>query len=67
MDREFVREQLYERYLAPTRKQRENYMGIEIEMPILNLEKQAVDFDVIHNITDCFMKYFRFSVSYCKY
>lgn len=60
MDREFVREQLYERYLAPTKKQRENYIGIEIEMPILNLEKQAVDFDVIHNITDCFMKYFGF-------
>ena len=60
MDREYVREQLYQKYIAPTKKSREKYIGIEIEMPIVNLEKQAVDFSVIHNITDRFMEQFQF-------
>lgn len=60
MDREFVREQLYQKYIAPTKKKRKNYVGIEIEMPIINLNREAVDFTVIHRITDCFMKHFQF-------
>lgn len=60
MDREFVREQLYQKYIAPTKKKRKNYVGIEIEMPIMNLNREAVDFNVIHQITDSFMKHFQF-------
>lgn len=60
MNREYVREQLYQRYIAPTKKKRNNYIGIEIEMPIVNLERQAVDFEVVHKITDRFMNQFQF-------
>ncbi|MGN1165459.1 MAG: hypothetical protein ACI4S2_03405 [Lachnospiraceae bacterium] len=62
MNREYVREQLYQRYIAPTKKKRNDYIGIEIEMPIVNLEKQAVDFEVVHKITDRFMNQFQFEV-----
>lgn len=64
MDPELVREQLYRRYIEPTRKKRENYVGIEIEMPIVNLAKEAVDFEVVHQITHRFMEYFRFQESH---
>jgi gamma-glutamylcysteine synthetase len=60
MEREYVREQLYQKYIAPTKKKRKNYIGIEIEMPIINLEKKAVDFNVIHQITARFMEHFGF-------
>lgn len=60
MDEALVRERLYEKYIEPTKKSRENYVGIEIEMPIINLNKKAVDFAIVHRITDSFLKYFQF-------
>lgn len=60
MDREYVRKGLYQKYIEPTKKKRENYIGIEIEMPIINLEKEAVDFVVVHKITAGFMEHFKF-------
>lgn len=63
MDQEFVRERLYQKYILPTKKNKDNYVGIEIEMPIINLEKKAVDFSVVHKITDSFMERFQFQVA----
>ena len=63
MDQKFVRERLYEKYILPTKKNKDNYVGIEIEMPIINLEKKAVDFSVVHKITDSFMERFQFQVA----
>lgn len=55
-----VREELYKRYIEPTKKQREHFIGVEIEMPIINLKKQPVDFAVIHSITGKFLEQFSF-------
>ncbi len=55
-----VREQLYQRYIEPTKKKRKDYVGIEIEMPIVNLDKQPVDFSVVHTVTDRFIRHFAF-------
>jgi gamma-glutamylcysteine synthetase len=60
MNRELVREHLYQRYIEPTKKKRENYVGIEIEMPIVNLDKNAVDFSVVHQVTAEFKEHFQF-------
>lgn len=60
MEREYVREQLYQKYIEPTKKKREKYIGIEIEMPIINLEKKAVEFGVVHKITAAFAAHFGF-------
>ena len=60
MNQGFVRQQLYQKYIAPTKEKRKNYIGIEIEMPIINMEKKAVDFCVVHKVTARFKEYFCF-------
>ena len=45
-----VKNRLYEEFIKPT-NQKKNFIGIEIEIPIINLDKKAVDFDVVHKIT----------------
>jgi gamma-glutamylcysteine synthetase len=59
---DLVREKLYEKYIEPTKKKREEYVGIEVELPIVNLDKQAVDFQRIHSLTKRFIQHFRFEV-----
>ena len=54
---ETVRDRLYDEFIKPT-NQEKNYIGIEIEIPIINLDKKAVDFNVVHKITDKFQKQF---------
>ena len=55
MDAAIIRQALEEKYLKPTRKERPLYSGIEVEMPILNLKKEAVDFDLVHRTAERFM------------
>ena len=40
MDAAVIRQALEEKYLAPTRRERPLYSGIEVEMPILNLKRK---------------------------
>ena len=56
MDKDRIRKALYERYIAPTEKNKENYIGIEIEMPVVNLSGKATDFDITRAVTDSFCK-----------
>ncbi|MDD6208386.1 MAG: glutamylcysteine synthetase [Clostridiales bacterium] len=61
MEEQLIRDRLYEKYIAPTRKEKhKDYIGIEIEMPIVNLRKKPVDFNVVHEITRQFMEHFSF-------
>lgn len=62
MELELIRQQLRKRYIEPTKVKREKYIGVEIEMPVVNLSKSAVDFEVIHAITKHFISYFKFTV-----
>ena len=55
MDAAVIRQALEEKYLAPTRRERPLYSGIEVEMPILNLKKEAVDFELVHRTAERFM------------
>ena len=59
MDAATIRQALEEKYLAPTRRERPLYAGIEVEMPILNLNKEAVDFDIVHRTAERFIEIFR--------
>lgn len=52
---EMVKEKLYEEFIKPT-NQKKDFIGIEIEIPIINLNKKAVNFDVVHEITRKFQK-----------
>ena len=38
-----LRQAIYEKYIAPTQKQRPDYIGVEIEMPVVNLANEPVD------------------------
>lgn len=56
MDKEQIKEVLYQRYIAPTEKEREDYIGIEIEMPVVSLKGSATDFEVTKSVTNKFIK-----------
>ena len=62
MNHQYVREQLYQKYIVPTKKKRKESIGIEIEIPIVNLEKKAVDFSIVHGVTQRFIDHFQFRV-----
>ena len=53
-----IKEILYNKYIEPTRQDRKHRAGIEIEIPIVNLSGDAVDFDVVHKVTSTFMARF---------
>lgn len=59
MDQSVVVNALYDRYIAPMTQNKERSMGVEIEMPIVNLAKQPVDFDIVHELTASFAERFR--------
>ena len=51
IDDDVLRNKLYHTFLKPTKKDKKEYIGIEIEIPIVNLNREAVDFDVVHKVT----------------
>lgn len=53
-------EAIYERYIAPTKRRRTKLVGIEFELPIVNRKNAPVDFDVVHKVTDAFIRKFSF-------
>ncbi|WP_407381189.1 hypothetical protein [Methanobrevibacter sp.] len=57
IDEGSVKNKLYNEFIKPT-TQKKNFIGIEIEIPIINLNKDAVDFDVVHKITDKFQSHY---------
>lgn len=63
MKPELIRKYLYQKYIEPTKKKRHGYIGVEIEIPIINLRKEAVDFDIVHAVTDRFIENFKFDVT----
>ncbi len=60
---EIIREKLFDKYIAPTKKKKQDFIGIEIEMPIVNLNREPVDFEIVHEVTDRFLKEFHFQVA----
>ncbi len=63
INRTEVSQRLYERYIAPTEREREDFIGVEIELPLVNLNQEAVDFEYVHEVTDHFLAEFHFEVS----
>ncbi|MCL1879864.1 MAG: glutamate-cysteine ligase family protein [Actinomycetia bacterium] len=59
---DIIKERLYDRYIAPTEHKKAIYSGVEIELPIVNLCRQAVDFAVAHKLARRFGKHFNFIV-----
>ncbi|KNZ43528.1 hypothetical protein [Acetobacterium bakii] len=59
MNENIIFEKLYEKYISPTHKKCDKYMGIEIEIPIVNLNEEPVDFAIIHRLTQAFARQFQ--------
>lgn len=67
MNKEELIQLLYQKYFRPTEREREHYIGVEIEMPIVNLKGEAVDFAVVHRLTAAFLERFGFRVTGIDY
>ena len=63
MTREQVLSSLYDRFISHTKLKKESFIGVEIEMPIVNLNGEAVNFDVVHQLTTAFLNEFHFSAT----
>ena len=59
--KEEIRQAIYDKYIAPTKKERPDYIGVEIEMPVVNLGGQSVDEAVSISVAEKFTEYFGFT------
>ncbi len=62
-DMQTINRKLYEKYIAPTIPERKSFIGIEIELPIVNLDRKPVDFSFVQNVTEGFIRNFEFDVT----
>lgn len=60
MERDLVKKHLYEKYIQPTERERDFYVGIEIEMPVVNLSGEATNFPAVWAVFSSFVKHFGF-------
>ncbi len=60
MDNTILDQAIYERYIIPTKRERTRLAGLEFELPIVNRKNAPVDFNIIHKITDEFIRHFSF-------
>ncbi len=57
-----IQEQLYAKYITPMIHNQNQFIGVEIELPIVNLNKEAVDFSLVDTITRQFIEHFHFQI-----
>ncbi len=55
-----LRELLYEKYFVPTEKDSGEYIGVEIENPVIRLSGDATDFEICRNVADEFREHYGF-------
>lgn len=62
MEQKIIDKAIYEKYIAPTKTKTKKFIGIEIEMPIVNLNKKPVDENVVFEMAREFCRHFGFKV-----
>ncbi len=60
MEQSTIDSAIYEKYIAPTKVKRQRYIGIEIEMPIVNLNKAPVEEENVFEMSESFCGRFGF-------
>ena len=58
-----IRNAVYDKYIAPTKPKRPDYIGIEIEMPIVDLSRKPVDETVSLQVASDFSEHFGFKAA----
>lgn len=61
MNNQEIKNAVYQKYILPTKRKRKRYVGVEFELPVVNLNKEAVNFDIVHKLTDAFCRHFNFN------
>ena len=56
-----LNEAIYDRYIAKTKRTPTQTVGLEFELPIINLKNEPVDFSVVHEVTEKFVSHFPFT------
>ena len=56
---------IWHKYIIPTQRQPGPYVGVEFEFPIVNRDRQPVDFDTVHALCSAFIE--RFGLDHVKY
>lgn len=59
--KDIVKNLLYEKYIKPTKYKNDLHIGIEIEMPVLNLDKKPVDKSVVLKLIKTFAEKYNFT------
>lgn len=62
--KEAIRRAVYEKYIVPTKAERPDYIGVEIEMPVVNLNGEAVDEQIAIQTAEVFAEHFAFAPEY---
>ena len=62
MTQNIIDKAIFGKYILPTKGKTKKFIGIEIEMPVVNLNKEAVDENVIFALSEAFKKEFSFEV-----
>ena len=58
-----IRKAIYDKYIEPTKRKRPDYIGVEIEMPVVNLANAPVDESVSLDTAKQFTDHFGFQVT----
>ena len=58
-----LRQAICEKYIAPTQKQRPDFIGVEIEMPVVNLADEPVDETIALAAAEQFAAHFGFQIT----
>lgn len=56
---EYIKEELYAKYILPTERKKENYIGIEVEMPIVAIDGSATSYAVAQKCMEAAIEEFQ--------
>jgi gamma-glutamylcysteine synthetase len=57
-----LQEAIYQKYIAPTERKAGKYVGVELELPLVNLSRRPVNIRAVQEIVAGFAERFHFSV-----
>ncbi|MGN0037892.1 MAG: hypothetical protein ACI36Y_01975 [Coriobacteriales bacterium] len=55
-----IRQLLYEKYIEPTAQPRQNYVGVEVEMPVVNLNEGPSSFELAQSAANALIEEYGF-------
>ena len=60
MEQSTIDRAIFEKYIAPTKTKSKKFIGIEIEMPIVNLNREPVNEEIVFKMSEAFCRHFGF-------